>query len=216
MPALWSASLPQSLHSYFNTTGLELEGGFSASGWGSQGSCTVEVNKPTAPGLASHWPFVAVERSKGEGRGHTSVTSGTENPFTPSHGWNCSQALSWCSLPAALQRCQVTAKMQNRSSAYKTEAQGGQHLAWSNPEPPCPSLLRCGESNSYRSSTSLPRPNPVYPALQGMSPFLKLLSISYLKVCFAYNSLLFPCPPLSKHFFLSIWFHKLSKKKKNL
>jgi len=38
---------------------------------------------------------------------------------------------SWCSLPATLQKHQVTANMQNASSAYETDARGrtGLYLA---------------------------------------------------------------------------------------
>lgn len=66
---------------------------------------------------------------------------------------------------------------------------------------PC-ALLICGVGRAEVTGVAHPcsHPNPEHPSLQGMSPFLKWLSSSYLKVCFAYNSLLFPCPPPSKQF----------------
>lgn len=131
---------------------------------------------------------MAVERSKGEGRGHTSITAGTENPFSLSHGWNCSQALSWC---------QVTAKVLNTSSANKAEAQGRQYLVWSNPEPLCPPHLWCEESRSYRSSTPLSPSCPWAPALQVMSKSSFRMVVQQLfksLLCLQLSSLSLPSP----------------------
>lgn len=142
----------------WNITGWDLEGVFSANRWGSQ---AVWVNKPRAPGPASHWPLEAAERSRGEGR-----TAGTENSFPLGHGWSCPKALPWCSLPAALQRCQISAKKHNTSSAYKKKFR--EDSTWFDLIQSLCALLTLGVGRAKVTGVAhpCPHPKPKHPALQ--------------------------------------------------
>lgn len=145
--------------------------------------------------------LVSVERSKGEGRGHTSFTAGTKKSL-PTGAMAGTVHNPSCGAPCQLHSRGVKPLQRCSTQALPKKQELREDNTWMElTQSPC-ALLICGVGRAEVTGVAHPcsHPNPEHPSLQGMSPFLKWLSSSYLKVCFAYNSLLFPCPPPSKQF----------------
>lgn len=95
----------------------------------------------------------------------------------------------------SLQRCST--------QALPKEQQLRENSTWFDLTQSLCALRICGVGRAKVTGVACPcpHPNPEHPALQGMrQSSFKIIVQQLFKICFAYNSLLFPCPPLSKQF----------------